>query len=240
MLKSRSILVSVESPTYQLQLLTNFPSAARSVGMGAHAPHLWLELHQDIPATRQIFFCSRETAARLIELKLMTTNVSGIFQRDSALLWFLRNELVNGALANDRVRVRPEPHRESAFGDVTKSDAPAVEQVFAFTRPIDSAGNSNLPEFHAHAAFGVVHHEGNFSHAHRRARIGTQEDHLIRAATSQSAWALLAQDPSNGFSDVTLAAAIWSCQDRDIPVEEKCRLIGEALESNYFQTAKLH
>jgi hypothetical protein len=240
MLKRCSILVSVEAPTYHLKLLTNFASAARSVCMRTHATDLWLELHQDVSATSQILFGGREAAARFIELKLMTANVSGILQRDSALLRFLRNELVNGALANDRVVVRPESHRENAIGDVTKSDTPAVEQIFTFTGPINSPSNSNFPEIHAHAAFGIVHHEGNFSHAHRRARIGTQEDHLIRAATSQSAWALLAQYPPNGFSDVTLAAAIWSCQNRDIPVEEKCRLIGEALESNYFQTAKLH
>ena len=68
--------------------------------------------------------------------------------------------------------------------------------------------DAHLGKVDGQRAVGVVQHERDLGHAHRRARRGAREDHVLHGLAAQLLGTLLAQDPEYRVGDVGLAGAV--------------------------------
>ena len=87
---------------------------------------------------------------------------------------------------------------------------------------------------------GIDENHGDGGHAQRLARLGAGKNHVFHARAAQRLGGLLTEDPTDGVTQVRLAASIRPDHGRDsAPVKFELRAVAEGLESLEFDLFQL-
>ncbi len=239
------------------QLRFEFVVALRLRSLPLQRIHLPPDLFEDVVYARQVLLGAFELRLRQ-PLPGFELGDAGRFLNDRAPVLRLRAQnLPDAALFDDRVALRTQAGSHEEILDVAKAGHPAVDEVLALPRSIQSTGNRDLggllrqrrgalsvrhdlrPCRHTGRAFFVdvrVHQShGHVRHADRLAVAGACKNHVFHARAAQRLRTLFAQHPTNGVADVRLPAAVGPDDARNpLTRETKLGPIAERLEALEF------
>src|SRR5262249_51151636 len=154
-------------------------------------------------------------AERFCLLGLEPADAGGLLEDGPAFLGRGLQEDVDAALLDDAIGVGPGAGAEEQIFDVLEPAELVVDEVFAFARAVDAAGDLDLVGLGGESAAAVVEGHGNFGQAEAAAGRGAVEDDVGHLAAAQALGALLAEDPADGVDYIAFAAAVGPDDGRD-------------------------
>ena len=164
-----------------------------------------------------------ELAKRALLALLVLEDAGGLLDERAAVLGARVQDLVEAALADDRVRVAAEARVVQQVLDVHQPRRRVVDEVLALAVAVHAARDGDLGELERQRAVGVVEHEVDLGDADRLPRRGTREDDVFHRLAAQRLGALLAEHPQHGVGDVGLARAVGADDDGDAGLERRAR-----------------
>ena len=208
--------------------------------------HLAGDFLQDVVDARQILLGAFQLGFGQALAGLELGDAGGLFDDRAAVLRLGAENLADAALLDDGVAFRPEAGAHEEVLDIAQAGGAAVDQVFAFARAVQAAGDGDFRVLRRMSVFhglqlvrgvlvvdvGVHQRHGDVGHAERLAVARAGENHVFHAGAAQALGGLLAQHPTDGIADVGLAAAVGPDDGGDpFPVEAQFGAIAKGLES---------
>ena len=219
-----------------VQLGSKGVGALGTIGLRLEPADVRRQFGQDVLNAHQIGLSGRELRARVVQPKLMAADVGRVLEGGPSLVGSLENQLVDGALTNDRIAVGTQPGVEQQLSDVLEANPGTVEQIFAVARPVQPPCDAHFVVLDRQAAVAVVEHQRHFRHTQRLARRRAAKNHFLWLARPDRLRRLLAQDPQDPVGDVGLSRAIRTDDDDDAREELSRCAGGERFEADQVQT----
>ena len=203
------------------------------------------DFFQDVEHARQILFRAFELRFGQALAGFVFADAGGFFDDGAAVGWLVGKNLADAALLDDGVAFRAEAGAHEEILNVAQAGGFAVDQVFAFARAVEAAGDGDLGGLVRMAvsvgvgfrgamrsASGSAMRQGDLGHAERLAVAGAGEDDVFHAGAAQALGALLAEDPTDGVAEVGFSAAVRAHDGGDAgAVEAHFGAIVERLEA---------
>ncbi len=214
-----------------LELVVEVVRALGLVDLALQRLQLPADLARDHLGAREVLVHRRQLAHAALLAAAVLGDVGRLLDERAALLGPARQDRVELALADDRVRVLAQARVVQDVLDVHQARRSPVDQVLGLAGAVHAPGDADLGEVDRQRVVGVVEHQRDLGHAHRPARGRAREDDVFHGLAAQHLGALLAQDPQDRVRDVGLARAVGAHDDREARVEDHLGLICEGLES---------
>ena len=167
-------------------------------------------------------------------------DVGGLLDELAPLLGAAREDGVELALRDDRVRVDAESRVMQDVADVHKPRRGAVDEVLGLARAVHAPGDGNLGELDGQRVIGVVEHERDLGEADGLPCGRAREDHVLHRLTAKHLGALLAEDPEDGVGDVGLPRPVGTDDHGETRVEDHLGLVREGLEAFEGERLEIH
>ncbi len=218
------------------QQLRLFLVARGPRGLALQGRHVALDLRDDVGEAQQVALRFLELALGEALLELVLRDAGGLFDQAPAVLGLGREDLVDAALLDDRVRAHAEAGAEQLVLDVAQAHLLVVQEVFAVAVAVDAPSHAQRPVGVALLAVAVGGGQGqdDFRHSERAPLGGAVEDDVVHLFAAQDLGALLAEGPGDRVADVRLAAAVGSDDGRDRARKGQIDLLVEGLEARDF------
>jgi hypothetical protein len=163
-----------------------------------------------------------------------------LFEQSAAIGRLGRENRVDLALRDDRVRpwTQARPHQQ--FDHVAQTHALAIDVELALARAIGATGDLHFARVDLQRAVGVVESQRHLGHAERLAPLVAGEDDVLGLGRAQRFRALLAEYPTDRVDQVRLPGTVRTDQRRDAGFETERRLLRESLKAEQPQRLELH
>ena len=222
---------------------------AETLGLGRlplEGVHLAGDFLQNVVDTGQVLLGAFQLCFGQALAGLEAGDAGGFLDHGAAVLRFGTQDLADAALFDDGVAFRSQTGAHEEVLYVAQAGGTAVDEVFAFARAVEAAGDGDLRILGRVAVLdglqlvrrilvvdvGVHQGHGDVSHAERLAVAGSGEDHVLHAGAAEALGGLLTENPTDGIADVTLPAAVGADDGGDpFPVETELGAIAKALKS---------
>ena len=197
---------------------------------------LAIQLRDDVLHAGEIVAHVRQALFALLLAGAVLDDARGLLKDVAPVLALLRENLVDPALADDRVALLAHAGVAEQLHDVAQAAGRLVDVVFALTAAVDAAGDHHLGEVHCQRVVLVVEDEGHLAVAKPLALLRAVEDDILHLAAAQRLGALLAQHPAHGVRQIRLAAAVGADDARDALVKLHDGPVRKRLEAVDFQS----
>ena len=213
------------------ELVIQVVSALGLVHLALQGLQLPADLSRDHLGARQVLVHRCQLAHAALFAAAVLGDIGRLFDERAALLGAARQDRVQLALANDRVRVFTQARVVQDVLHVHQARRRAVDQVLRLARAIHAPCYAHLAKIDGQRVIGVVQNQRDLGHAHRAARRRAREDNVFHGLAAKHLGALLAQNPKNGVRNVGLARAVGAHNDSKARVKDHLGLVCEGLES---------
>ena len=188
-----------------------------------------------------------EVRARALELELgaaaalaVLAEPGRLLDQEPSLARLREDDLLDPALADDRMHLPAEARVGERLDDVGEPAAGAVEAVAAVAVAVEPPRDRDLGELGASGAVGVVDHDLDLGGVAGRAVAAAGEDHVLHRLAADRERALLAERPEDGVGDVRLAAAVRPDDHAHARRELQLGALGEGLEALQRDRLQMH
>ncbi len=219
--------VTVPHPQQAIQVRFDELVFFGPLGLLFQPAHPRLNFFDNIVQPQQVALRFFQFGQRVGPFLAMEGDAGGFFKQSAALFGVQRQHPVDGALADDGVRLAAESAFGQQLADVSEADAAAVEIILVLAGAIGAAGNRHLRKIERQPMVGVVQHQRGRGHAQPRASVGAGKDHVLGFFSAQRAVTLFAQHPANSVGHVGFAAAVGANHGGNPFVKNKFDLVGE-------------
>ena len=208
--------------------------------LGFERPDPFLQFLHDIPQPEQIILRRVQPPFSLVFAVTVFGNAGGLLKKLPAVLRPGGHDIPDFPLADDGIAVPAEAGIHKQHLHVLQPDRGAVQEIFAFPRPVIPAGDLDVVGVEVQLASGIVHRQRDLREAHRPAAGGAVEDDVLHLGAAQAFAGLLAQHPTHRVADIGLAGAVRPDHSGNPLSEGEHRFIGERFEALYFQGFEQH
>ena len=135
---------------------------------------LAVDLAGDVARALEVRVHGAELAQRALLALLVLEDAGGLLDERAAVFGARVQDLVETALADDRVRVAAQARVVQQVLDVHEPRRRVVDEVLGLAVAVHAARDGDLGELERQRAVGVVEHEVDLGHAHRLPRRGAR------------------------------------------------------------------
>ncbi len=180
-------------------------------GLGLERSDLRGELADDILGPGKIVLCGLEPEFCFVTARVQAGNACRLFEHAAALVGPGLDDFADAALMDQSGRPRAGRGVGEQDGDVAGAHLAAVDAEDRALLAHDAARHFKrvrLVERRRRLAVAVVDHDADFGVVARRATGVAGEDHVVHFGGAHGLVGGLAHDPTHGFDEVGLAAAV--------------------------------
>ena len=214
--------------------------AAGFGGLALEGIRLALHLREHVGQAREVDLGLLELAGGVASLGLVFRDAGRLFEDGPAILGPRGQDQVDLALFHDGIGGPADARVHEELLDVAQAAEGFVEEVFALAVAVDAPRNAHLVVRGAELFLAIGEGHRHLGHADRLAGVRAVEDHVGHLAAAQGLGGLLAQAPADRVEHVALAAAVGPDDGGHAEGEVEFGFLGERLEPENFQTAKMH
>ena len=211
-----------------------------AVSLALQRSELALYLARHVPCPLQVRIHARELAQRALFSLLVLEDSRGLFDERAPILRPRVQDLVEPALADDRMRVTSEPGVVEQLLDVHEASRGLVDEVLALAVAKHPSGDRDLGKFDRKRGVAVVEHEVDLGDADGLPGRRAGEDHVLHRGAAKRLRRLLAKDPEHGVGYVGLARAVGADDDGDAWFQGEDGAIGKGLEALEYESFEVH
>ncbi len=213
---------------------------ARSAGLALERAELAVDLGRDVLGALEVGVHAREAAHRAFLAPLVLEHAGGLFDERAAVFGPRVQDLLEPALADDRVGVAAEAGVVKQLLHVHEARRGLVDQVLALAVAIHPAGDGDLGELEGQRSVAVVENEVDLGDAGWLTARRTGEDDVLHRLAAKRLGGLLAEDPQHGVGDVGLARPVGADDDGDARLHGDDAAVSERLEAFECERLEVH
>ena len=151
-----------------------------------------------------------EFAQGFLLVGLETGDTAGLLEDLTSVLRAGTQHLVDTPLFHQGVGGGPDTGVHEQPGDVLQAAGGLVQEVLAFARAEDAAGDGDFIVVGAEGFLAIGEGDADFRHPEGLAGVGAVEDDIFHFAAAQGLGAGLAEYPSDGIGDIAFSAPVRS------------------------------
>ena len=163
-----------------------------------------------------------------------------LLQEDAALRGLRAQDLLDAALADDRVHPSAETDVGKELDEVEPADRRPVHEVLALASAVQAARDRHLRPLERPVARSVVEEELDLAVLRGLARRAAREEHVVGLLGAQLVGRQRARGPDDGIGDVRLPGAVRPDDDGHSRLEPDLDGIGERLEAAQLDRTEVH
>ena len=216
-----------------LQTLVVFPVSFGFRGLGADATQPVVNLFHDVLQPQEVLLDAFQPPLRLDFFRLEPADASRFFKHRPAVFRRSLQQAVDFPLFDQAIGVDADTRAAKQIFDVAKPAWLAIDQVFAFTAPVDAPRDVDFRRVDWQPAVRVVEHDSGFSGVRRLAATGSRtfEDDVGHVLATKALRALFAEDPLDRIDHIRFAGPIGADNHGDSRREFKAGFVRETLET---------
>ena len=198
--------------------------------------HLCLDVARALDLDRD----ARELQLRPVLAPLEAAEPGRLFEQCPSLLRLRPEDLLDAALADDRVHPAAEPEIRQQLDEVDAPHGGAVEHVLALAAAVQAPRDRELGVRERPLAVRVVEEELDLAEVLGVASAAAGEDHVVRLLRAELGRRHRARRPDDRVRDVRLPRAVRAHDHGHAGLEADLDRLGERLEAAQLDGAKVH
>ena len=165
---------------------------------------------------------------------------TGFFENSSAVLRPGTENPIYASLLHQRIGRGSNAGVHEQALNVFETARCLIDEILAFSRPENTAGNGNLIVFGIENALALGECDAYFRHPQWFPGIGAVENAILHRGTAQGLGALFAYNPTYGVGNVAFSAPVGTHDTGHSRLEFELCFARKALEANHFQRSEIH